>query len=406
MATKTHITKLRGTGVLALVLIGGLISTACGGNSTSAPAAGSPAPATQVGSAAPANTPEGGSKSGKAGCQALVNAAFDLNSSAPSLVTLAGAGGTVQNHVDSPLYVDTAKLRTDLGVLSALPDPTDATEISIMGKPSEAIVQYRQLFDMIDTGAKASSTPAVSDQQLAGFTVKLVKMSTSINAATDTACPGVSAEVPQIGQPGAKATPLTAGYQIGQTASVGDLRVTLDKVITSPGSGGILPEPGNHFVFAYFTVENTGKSTFQMNMLAGTHWEDAAGKQYYFDPHTIMLDPNTTNLDGGIEPAAKKSGAVGYQLPTGVGDLVWVFEDFKPNLAVFAVKASDIAALGTPVTEPTEDAMRAGAAATQTAFVGMMVGADATNEAAGTETPVPTDEPAATDVPTDTPASP
>jgi hypothetical protein len=73
-------------------------------------------------------------------------------------------------------------------------------------------------------------------------------------------------------------------------------------------------------------------------------------------------------------------------LPTDTGEIVWVFEDFKPNRAVFAVKASDIASAGTPVTEPTAEAMRAQAGATQTAFVQMAldgVSADATQEAAG-----------------------
>ena len=67
------------------------------------------------------------------------------------------SGGSAVNRVDSPFYVDTAKLRADLDVLAALPDPTDATEISIMGKPSEAILQFRQLLDIIDKDANANS---------------------------------------------------------------------------------------------------------------------------------------------------------------------------------------------------------------------------------------------------------
>lgn len=316
------------------------------------------------------------------------------------MVILASSGGSVQNKVDSSFYIYTAKLRADLDVLAKLPDPTDATEISIMGLPSEAIAQFRQLFDLIDKDANSSA----SDPQLADFSAKLVKMSTAINAAVGKACPDTSPNAGVV-QPGAQPTPLTASSQIGQTASVGDLRITLDKVVTSPGAGSILPTPGNRFVFAYFTVENGGTSAFQLNTLTGTYWEDATGKQYTFDPDTIMLDPNTTNFDGGIEPGAKQSGAVGYQLPTDAGDLVWVFQDFKPNVAAFAVKASDMTDVGTPVTEPTADAMRASADATQTAFLGMALGAEATDQATVTETPAPP-EAVATDVPTDAPPSP
>ena len=415
MTTERGITTVRGVATLALVLIVGVISTACGGSPAAAPAsagsppvAGAPTAATQA-QAPPVSTPAGNPANSNRDCQALANAAFDLNSSEPSLVVLAGRGGSAVNRVDSSFYVDTAKLRADLDVLAVLPDPTDATEISLMGKPSEAIPQFRQLLDLIDQDAGAApapgSTPAAggtaSDPQLAAFFgAKLIKMSTAINAAMGTACPDAAPNVPAAGQPAAPATPLPAGYTIGQTAPVGDLRVSLDKVVTVPGAGALLPAPGTRFVFVSITVENTGKVPFQVNTLTGTHWEDAAGKQYYSDPDTIMLDPNTTNFDGGIQPGAKQSGAIGYQLPRDAGDLVWVFEDFKPNRAVFGVPASAVADAGTPVTEPTAAAMRAEAAATQTAFVGMMTSAAATQDAAGADTPAADTPPPA--VPTDT----
>ena len=345
-------------------------------------------------------------------CQALANAGFDLNSSEPLLVILAGAGGSVVNRVDSSVYVDTTKLRADLDVLAALPDPTDATEIAIMGKPSEAIPQFRQLLDLIDAGAASEATPgptpAGSDQQLLAFSSKFIQMSTALSAALAKSCPNTAPDVAQAQPPGAPPTPLTAGYQIGQTASVGDLRVTLDRVATLAGDGSILAAPGNRFVFVYITVKNTGPNPFQLNTLTGTYWEDTTGKQYFSDPYSITLDPAATNLEGQIPPGARQSGSVGYQLPRDPGDLIWVFQDFKPNQAVFAVKASDVAEVGTPVTEPTAEVLRSSAAATQTAFVELLVGADATNEAAGTETPVPEEptETAAPPEPTEVPAVP
>jgi hypothetical protein len=422
MTTKRHFSSLRGTATLALVLIGALVSTACNsGVPTAAPATGGNTPVagapTKTGATA-ANTPQGSKTNANLDCQALANAAFDLSNNEPFLMTLAGAGGSLVNRVDSSFYVDTAKLRADLNVLATLPDPTDSVTISIMGKPSEAISQFRQLLDLIDKVANANatsgSTPSansdMTDQQLKDFLTKFVKMSTAISAAVGDACPNATADAAHVQLPNAQATPLTASFQIGQTAPVGDLRVTLDKVVTLPGADALQPTAGNRFVFAYFTVENTGKTSSQLNMMTGTHWEDATGKQYFFDPDTIMLDPNTTNFDGGIQPGAKQSGAVGYLLPTDAGDLVWVFEDFKPNRAVFAVKSSDIASVGTPVTEPTAEAMRAQAAATQTAFVEMALGAvsaDATQTAMGTDTPAP---PVPTDTsvpqePTDTPGT-
>jgi len=390
---------------LAFVLIGTLLASACDSGTAPRPAAPGARGAATV---APVSAAAGNKTNSKLDCQALANAAFDFNSSEPFLMTLTAGGGSVVNRVDSPMYIDTAKLRTDLGVLATLPDPTDAAEIAMMGKPSEAIPQWGQLLDRLDAQAKAGPTPAqtpsgtnsLSDQQLLGLTAKLTKMSAALGMALDRACPGVSANVPQAQLPGAPATPLPAGYQIGQTAPVGDLRVTLDRVATIAGG---LPTPGNRFVFVYFTVENRGASPFQVNTLTGTHWEDATGKRYSADPYSVALDPNTTNFDGGVQPGAKQSGAIGYQLPRDAGDLVWVFADFRPNYAVFAVKAQDVVTVGTPVTELTASALRSGAAATQTAFVEMALGADATQAAAGTDTPAPV-EPTETAAPTDTPA--
>jgi Domain of unknown function (DUF4352) len=408
--------------LIILSLIGLLLMAGCAGGQTGAgptattaatPVASHPGATTVPGGNAGAsatNTPQGNKANSNLDCQALANAAFDLNSSQPSLVMLTSSGGSVQNRVDSAFYIDTTKMRADLDVLAVLPDPTDATEIAIMGVPSEAIAQYRQLFDIVDRDANASSTPAanggVSDQQLAGFTAKLIKIYTAINAAVGKACPNATADASLV-QPASQPTPLTASYSMGQTAQVGELRVTLDRVAAVQVANTMFLTAGNHYVLAYFTVENTGKTTYQMNAMSGTHWEDAAGKPYYFDPNTITLDPNTTNFDGGVEAGAKKSGAVGYQLPIDAGDLVWVFEDFKPNRAVFTVKPGDIGVVGTPVGESTAVAMQADANATQTAFVEIVMGV-ATEDAAITETPAPP-EPVATDVPldaTETPTSP
>jgi len=395
---KQHGRAARATGTLACVLIGALLVTACG---NAAPANGPPsteAPGTPV--AAPLSTRAAPPTQAGLDCQALANAAFDLNSSEPSMVMLAGSGGSAVNRLDSPSYIDTAKLRADLKLLAMLPDPTDAAEIAMMGKPSDAIPQFVQLLDLIDAGAQAAAgvTPSTArGQQLLGFFgAKLIQMSTALSAAMGNACPGASPNTAGLQPAGGPATALPAGYQIGQTAPVGALLVTLDRVATI--SAGV-PSPGNRFVFAYFTVQNKGQASFQINTLSGTHWEDAKGQQFFTDPFSVALDPNTTNFDGGIAAGATQSGAIGYQLPRDAGDLVWVFADSGPNRAVFAVKASDVATVGTPVTEATADALRTGAAATQTAFVTMALGAVATEAAAETAgLPPPVDTPDAPDI--------
>src|SRR2546430_15339570 len=123
----------RRKGTIATVLLAVTIPlTACGGgssgSSTSTPAPSGAATTPVAGAAAgvstsnaPATmTPPGSKPEGKLDCQAIVNAAFDLNNSEPVLVMLTSpGGGSAVNRVDSPMYVDTAKLRADLDVLAA-----------------------------------------------------------------------------------------------------------------------------------------------------------------------------------------------------------------------------------------------------------------------------------------------
>lgn len=204
MAPNSNFATLRGTWRLAPLLMGALIVGACSGGlsassitSGTTPVAGSRAPAT-------ATTSQGAKASGNADCQRLVNSAFDLNTSQTFLVALAGGGGSMLNTVDAPFHVDTAKLRADFDVLTALADPTDPTEVAILGKPSEAILQYRQMLDLVDAEAKAGPTPDDSStpddsalgQQLLGFTSKLIKMSSAINNEVGNECPDTSPVLP------------------------------------------------------------------------------------------------------------------------------------------------------------------------------------------------------------------
>jgi hypothetical protein len=398
----------RSRGAIPLLLMAMLLSAACdSGSPASSGATGTVTTGSATGVPAGTAATPGSRTNSNLDCQAIANAAFDFNSSQAPLVVFVGSGGTAVNRLDSPMYVDTAKMRADLKVLDVLPDPTDKTELAMFGSPHQAIAQYVQLLDLVDRDSKANAagtpvgTPSGnalgSDKQLLDFTAKLVKMTMAVSSAVDRACPGVSASVPAAN---AQAAPLKAGFSIGQTAPVGELRVTLDKVTTMSGEASNQPDPGNRFILAYFTVENTGKTTFAINTLVATRFQDTAGKQYRVALLTGPLDPLTNNLDGGVQAGEKKSGAAQYQLPRSAGDLVWLFEDAKPNQAVFSVKTGDIQAVGAQVTEPTANAMRAGASATQTAFVEMALSAVATQDAAP---PVPTDTPEPAQ-PTDTPA--
>jgi hypothetical protein len=184
--------------------------------------------------------------------------------------------------------------------------------------------------------------------------------------------------------------------------------VTLAKVATVPGEMGNLPtSAGMGFVFVSVTIENTGKTVLATNSVTRAFFQDAAGKQYYFEPYALMLQASHA-LDGEIAPGKTISGTIGYELPTQAGDLIWIVADNAGNRAAFAVKASDIVAEGVPIGEATATAMQASAAATTAAIIDMANNADATTAAMTAEpgTPEPTETPAPTDTPepTETPS--
>jgi hypothetical protein len=161
------------------------------------------------------------------------------------------------------------------------------------------------------------------------------------------------------------------------------------------------------FVFVSVTIENTGKTALATNSVTRAFFQDAAGKQYYFEPYALMLQASHV-LDGEIAPGKKISGTIGYQLPTQAGDLIWIVTDNAGNRAAFAVKAGDIVAEGVPIGEATAAAMQASVAATTAAIIDMSNNADATAAAmtANPGTPEPTETPAPTDTPepTETPS--
>jgi len=173
--------------------------------------------------------------------------------------------------------------------------------------------------------------------------------------------------------------------QIGQTATLGDLHMTLDNVATVPGEGGNLPTAGNRFVFVSVTIENTGKTPLATNAVAQSSMQDAAGTHYALAPNAIMLSA-THPLNGEVAPGEKISGTIGYQLPTDAGDLIWIVADNAPHRAVFAIKASAIVAEGAPIDESTAAVLQTRIAATTAAIIEMANNEDATN-AALTPTP-------------------
>ena len=402
--------KGRGLLTLALLLATALVISACAGAraapsgavSTTAEmaktaAAGEPSPNATA-------QPQAQNPNSRLDCTAIAKANQDFGTSLAQMVNLTpNTDYSAFTDPSSPVYLDFARLRGELNTLATLPDPTDPVEL-IFGKPSESITYFRQLVDIAESDAKAQGKPFketnTSGQKVIGIDSPWLKEFSPFALAMDKACPGFT--LPTDTPPSNQAT-----NQVGQTAILGDLHVTLDKVATVPGELGNLPSPGNRFVFVSVTIENTGKTTLATNSVAQSYLKDAAGHQYYFEPNAIMLSA-THPINGDVAPGTSTSGTIGYQLPTTAGDLIWIVEDNASHRAVFAVKVSDIVAVGTPISAPTDAAMRTSVAATSAALIEMSHSADATDAALtakpGTPEPTETLQPTDTPEPTNTPS--
>ena len=367
--------------LLTLLLIAGLTGMACAGignvssavgaASTAAAAIGSQSAGLPTPAAAGATSAPGGQSTAR--CQTIGAAYLDFESEYPFL-GIASDSGYASNTPDSPTYINIPKLQTDLDTLATLPNGT-------LGPISPAIAQIRELVNQVDANIKAGGKPfsdgSNNGQKVLDLYLKLAVPYSVVAEAFGTACPNYSAPT---------AAPDKAGFQLGQTASVGDLRVTLDKVSEAALETSNLPQPGNRFLVVHVTIQNVGQTALQINALAETNLKDAAGNSYGFDPfaNSLAATQGTGTLDGEIPAGGTHAGLVGYQLPANAGDLLWIFHDYGQNKAIFAVKTSDIDTSAAS-SAPTEDALRNSTGATATAFMHMAETADA----APTDTPAP-----------------
>ena len=367
---------------VALSLALAVMVLACGGigNVTSAVGAAATGVAAVASQSAPVATSAGvtANTQSSAKCQTIGAAYLDFEGVYP-ILGLASDGAYAANTPDSLTYINIPKLRTDLDVMGTLPDGE-------LGPIAPAIAQIRQLVDQVDANFKSGGKPfsdgSGNGQKVIDLYLKLAQPYTVVSAAFAGACPHYSAPT---------AAPDVAGYQLGQTASVGDLRVTLDKVAVAPPSANPLLQPGNRYLLAHVTIQNAGQTALQVTGME-TSLKDAAGTTYGWDPFASSSAASDAFADGKIPAGGTQAGLVSYQLPTNAGDLLWIFQDYGQNRAVFAVKASDIdtSAAGNSATQ---DALQNSAGATMTAFLDMAATADAANATADaanmTATPAP-----------------
>lgn len=362
MQMKQPLNKTRRRLALVMVTAITLLGMACAGLGGVATTSGPATPAIVVDNATTSSgaTPQVDAVQSSAQCQVIGDAYMDFQGEYPFL-GIASDDGYATNTPDSPTYINIPKLNSDLDTLSTLPNGT-------VGTTGAALNQFRQLVTLVDgnikSGGKPFSDGSGNGQKVLDLYLKLVIPYATVAEAFAGACPHFTP---------ATAAPDVAGFQIGQTAPVGDLRVTLDSVAEAPLEPNNLPTQGNRFLLVHVTIKNVGQTDLQVTALTETNLKDGTGTSYGFDPFANNLAAASGDgaLDAMIPAGGTHAGLVGYQLPANAGDLLWIFRDFSQTQVIFAVKASDIDT-SQAGSAPTEDALRNSAGATMTELFNMI----------------------------------
>ena len=114
-------------------------------------------------------------------------------------------------------------------------------------------------------------------------------------------------------------------YEIGETATVEGINITVNSVRVSTGNDWSTPEEGKEFFVMDITLENTKDSDFSSSSLMCYKLKDADGRDQDIE---IFIDLNGT-LDTTVPSGDKASGEIAFEVPIG-SELTLTF---SPNLS-------------------------------------------------------------------------
>jgi hypothetical protein len=116
--------------------------------------------------------------------------------------------------------------------------------------------------------------------------------------------------------------PDVLNLNLGDSAKVGDARVTANSYRLDAGGEYLKPDSGNMWVIVDVTVVNTGDDEYNISSLLQTAVRDADGYEY-----DVAFGPDTKgNLDGSIPAGGTLRGEVGFEVPNPSYGLQFVFK--------------------------------------------------------------------------------
>ena len=104
-------------------------------------------------------------------------------------------------------------------------------------------------------------------------------------------------------------------FNVGETAALNDVHVTLVNVSENNGGNYMTPTDGNVFVVCEFEIENNSDTDIAVSSIMSF--------EAYVDDYSTsmnlsaMLSTNQKQLDGSVAAGKKMNGVIGYEAPSG-----------------------------------------------------------------------------------------
>ena len=126
-------------------------------------------------------------------------------------------------------------------------------------------------------------------------------------------------------------------YQVGDTATVGGLEITVNSAKTVEATDFFEPDAGMKFVAIDVTFKNPTSSAIPVSSLLMTEMQDSTGKTYDLDISATVAT-GASQPDGDVAAGGELTGPFGYQIPEDATGLKWIFKEYpEDEQAVFEV---------------------------------------------------------------------
>jgi len=149
-------------------------------------------------------------------------------------------------------------------------------------------------------------------------------------------------EAPSPEAAAAEAQPVTIEtYKVGDTVSIGDVKITLNGARFSKGSEYFKPEAGEKWLTINATIENQSSEAFASSsiMMFSLYDEDD------YSADLAFTNDEKGSLDGEIGAGRKIRGEMSYSVSEGQTQWELIFEPnvFGTGQAIFVINAEDVA---------------------------------------------------------------